>query len=156
MKKKMILLVTISVLFDRLLKWLITVNLPLYSSVEIIPNFFYLTNVHNVGAGWSILAGYRIVLIVIGITVLVALYYLFIKNKKLTLFETLSYGILAAGILGNLIDRILWGYVIDYLHFHIFGYDFPIFNLADIMIVLSVVAITIKSIEVDYRCKRLK
>ncbi len=156
MKKKMLLITVGCVILDQLVKMIITANLSVYSSITIIPNFFYLTNAHNIGAAWSILSGYRIILIMIGIMVLFALYYFFVKNKKLTLFETISYGILAGGILGNLIDRILWGYVIDYLRFNIIGYDFPIFNLADSMIFIGVAMITIKSIEVDYRCKHLK
>lgn len=50
------------------------------------------------------------------------------------------------GILGNLFDRIIYGYVIDYLDFYIFGYNFPIFNIADICIVISVILIIIDTL----------
>ena len=46
---------------------------------------------------------------------------------------------LIGGIIGNLIDRIIYGYVIDYLDFNIFGYNYPVFNLADSMIVISII-----------------
>lgn len=69
---------------------------------------------------------------------LMAIYLYFIKDKKLKKIEVITYSILIGGIIGNLIDRIVYGYVIDYLSFNIFGYHFPVFNLADICIVVSV------------------
>jgi signal peptidase II len=156
MKKKMLLLVLGCVILDQVIKYIITSNINLNTSHVIINNFFSLTYVHNIGAAWSILAGNRFLLIAIGIITLGVLYYFFVKNKKISLFEMLTYGILAGGILGNLVDRIVWGYVRDYLHFTPFGYQFPIFNLADIFIFTSIVTITIKSLWEDYRCKHIK
>ena len=60
-------------------------------------------------------------------------------------FETITYGLLLGGIYGNLIDRILYGYVIDYLDFTIFGYNFAVFNLADILIVGTIFLLLINS-----------
>lgn len=59
------------------------------------------------------------------------------------------YGILLGGIIGNLIDRIIYGYVIDYLNFNIFGYNFPVFNFADICIVISIFIIIIEILKGD-------
>ena len=52
--------------------------------------------------------------------------------------KTIYYGMLFAGILGNLIDRLFFGYVTDFLNFYIFSYDYPVFNFADIFIVVGV------------------
>lgn len=57
----------------------------------------------------------------------------------------LSHGLLLGGIIGNLIDRIIYGYVIDYLDFMIFNYNFPIFNLADTFIVIGCIILVINS-----------
>lgn len=57
--------------------------------------------------------------------------------------EKISYIFLTGGIIGNLIDRIIYGYVVDYLRFIIFGYNFPIFNLADICITIGVILLII-------------
>ena len=66
--------------------------------------------------------------------------YYFIKNEtKITKFVIIEYGLLIGGILGNFIDRVVYGYVIDYLDFKIFNYDFAIFNLADTFIVIGVI-----------------
>ena len=64
-----------------------------------------------------------------------------IKNKNLGRKEWITYGILLGGIIGNLIDRIKTGAVIDYLDFTFFGYPYPIFNFADICIVVSILGL---------------
>ena len=73
-------------------------------------------------------------------------YYFLLKNKKFDWFNIIFYSLLIGGILGNLFDRIIYGYVIDYLDFYIFGYNFPIFNVADICIVISVIMIIIDTL----------
>lgn len=130
-------------LIDQLVKVIITELFTVGSGITIIKDFFSLTHVHNTGAAFSILEGNRLFLILITLLFIIAIYYFFIKNKKLNLLEKTSYGLLIGGILGNLFDRIFLGYVIDYLSFNIFGYDFPVFNLADCFIVIAVFLIII-------------
>lgn len=143
-----ILIITIIfTVFDQLIKLIITNYFSLGESLEIIKNFFYLTNVHNYGAAWSILTNQVFLLIMIAIVALVIIYSSFIKNKNLTKSDTLLLGMLISGILGNLIDRIVYGYVIDYLDFYIFNYNFPVFNLADTLIVISAILLFIKSLK---------
>ena len=125
----------ICILIDRISKIIFT-NI---GSVSLIDNFFNITVAHNTGAAWSILSGYRIFLICLSIFELFIVYNVFIKGQKLNKRDNIVLGILIGGILGNLIDRIVYGYVIDFLDFKIFGYNFPIFNLADSMIVISVI-----------------
>ena len=132
-----------------MIKFVINNNLDLYDQNTIIDNFFYLTNVRNYGAAWSILTGSRIMLIIVTILIIIGLYYFFIRKEKLKKYEKVIYGFLYGGIIGNLIDRIFRGYVIDYLEFYIFGYSFPVFNLADILIVISMFFIIISVIKGD-------
>ena len=92
------------------------------------------------------LSGYRFFLILISIVILLIIYMMFIKNRKLSNFDNITYGMLIGGIIGNLIDRIIYGYVIDFLDFTIFGYDYPVFNIADSFIVISIILIVIDSL----------
>ena len=116
----------------------------LYSRIEIIPNFFEITNVRNTGAAFSILEGNRMLFIVIGLLAIYLIYKFILKEGKLSNYDILSYSMLIGGIFGNLLDRIIYGYVIDYFSFIIFNMNFPVFNLADVFIVISVFLIIIK------------
>ncbi len=116
----------------------------LYSRIEIIPNFFEITNVRNTGAAFSILEGNKMLFIVIGFLAIYLIYKFILKEGELSNYDILSYSMLIGGIFGNLLDRIIYGYVIDYFSFIIFNMNFPVFNLADVFIVISVFLIIIK------------
>ena len=139
--KKIAIISIICICIDQLSKIIISNVLKLNSCKEIISNFYYMCNAHNDGAAWSILSGSRYFLILVPFIVIPIIYYFFIRNKKIGIIETISYGMLIGGIIGNLIDRIIYGYVIDFFDFIIFGYDFPIFNIADTCIVISIILI---------------
>ena len=127
----------IVILIDRLTK-ILAVSLGLGNEVIIIKKIFSITCAYNYGAAWSIFMGHTIGLIIITLIVLLLIYFFFIKNKVINKKDAIIYGLLIGGIVGNLIDRIIYGYVIDFLDFTIFGYDYPIFNIADSMIVISI------------------
>lgn len=131
--KKIGLISLLVIIIDQAIKLLIT-NV---SNIEIIKNFFSITYVRNYGAAFSILNGSRWFLIITAIIAIILVYLFLIKNKNLTTIASFSYGILLGGIIGNLIDRMIFGYVIDYLDFNIFGYNYPIFNFADTCIVIG-------------------
>lgn len=133
-------------IIDQLLKLFIGFNIDLNTSVTIFKNFFYISNVHNYGAAFSILYGNRVFLIIVSVFSLAFIYYFLLKNKKFQWFDIIVYSLLIGGILGNLFDRIIYGYVADYIDFYIFGYNFPIFNVADICIVCSVALIVIDTL----------
>ena len=65
--------------------------------------------------------------------------------------EIIGYSLLLGGAIGNLIDRIVYGYVIDFLDFYIFKYDFPIFNVADIGIVVGIILLLVSMILEVYK-----
>lgn len=143
--KKVYIIALISLIIDQIVKILVSNYLILGQTTKIINNFFYLTYVQNTGAAFSILIGYRYILIII---TLIFLYYLYKYTKKQTnpnKLAILSHGLLLGGIIGNLIDRIIYGYVIDYLDFMIFNYNFPVFNLADTFIVIGCIILVINS-----------
>ena len=147
--KKTFLIAFICLILDQVVKFFLLNLLNIGESISLIHNFFNLTLVFNEGAAFSILLSQRFLLILISIVVLVFLIYYLIKSKAIKKYEYIIYGFLMGGILGNLIDRFFRGFVIDYLDFNIFGYDFPIFNFADICIVASVILIIIFSIRDD-------
>lgn len=136
--KKIVPLSLIIFIIDQIVKLVISFNVDLNKSIIIIKNFFYISHVHNFGAAFSILYGNRIFLVLISVFVLFLIYYFLIKNKTFRSIDVVIYSMLIGGILGNLFDRIIYGYVVDYLDFYIFGYNFPIFNIADMCIVISV------------------
>lgn len=152
--KKIIPISVICLLLDQVSKLFITNNLILNESYTIINNFFNITLVHNDGAAWSILSGNRLLLIIISFIALFIIYFLFIRNKKITKIETIIYGMLIGGIIGNLIDRILYGYVIDFFDFKIFSYNYPVFNIADCCIVIAAILLIIDMVKEGITCKR--
>ena len=136
MYKKLCIFVIIFLLIDQLTKGLINLYMNLGDSIEIF-KFLNLTYVHNTGAAFSILDGARWLFVILGIIALNVIYIFFIKDKKLNNFEIVTYALLLSGIIGNLVDRILYGYVIDFIDVNIF--NFAIFNLADSFIVVAVI-----------------
>ena len=146
MKKKIIIFTFIFLIIDIISKLIIDNNFILNKSLSIIPNFFYITKVYNEGASWSIMWGMQIVLIIISIIVLICLIYYqrkFILNNR----NIIAFSLVYSGIIGNLLNRIVYGYVIDFLDFKIFSYDYPVFNIADTCIVLGIILLIIAIIK---------
>ncbi len=145
--KKILAISFICVLIDQIIKNVLLYNLEIGDSIDIINNFFAITLLANTGAAFSILTKNTILLILIGIIALNLIYFWLIKGKTLKKMETIIYGMLIGGIIGNLIDRLMHGYVIDYLDFTFI--NFPVFNLADILIVVSIFTIIIRMFKGD-------
>ncbi len=138
MKKKIAILSIISfliIVIDRVVKIIVNRYIPLNKSISVIKNIFYLTSVHNEGAAFSIMYGLRYILIAISIAFLVFIIYYMYKKKK----YNIEFALIIGGLIGNLIDRIVFGYVIDYIGVIIFKYYFPIFNIADALIVIGAI-----------------
>lgn len=142
--KKISIITIIIILIDRLLKLVVNSTLELFVKYKVIDNFFYLFNCHNEGAAFSILDGNVFFLIIITLVALFLIIKFIKKENDYSKINIISYGLLLGGILGNLIDRVIYGYVIDYLSFIIFNYNFPVFNFADISIVIGAFLLIIK------------
>ncbi len=136
-------LTTIIFLIDQISKVLIIKSFRVRASLPIIKDFFYLTYTHNTGAAFSILTGRRLFLIITTFIVIMFIIYYLMKNKITSKLELVSFSLIIGGSLGNLFDRIIRGYVVDFLDFRIFSYNFPIFNLADTFIVIGVLLLII-------------
>jgi signal peptidase II len=132
------------VFLDQLTKWLTVINLDLRESITVIDGFFSFTYVQNKGAAFSMLSNHRWVFMTISTVAIVALsIYLWKKRKDSKLLGVALSFIIGGGI-GNMVDRTILGYVIDFLDF-IIGRDanghpihFAIFNIADTFVCVGV------------------
>ena len=131
--------VIIVLIVDFISKLFISNYFILNKSVSVINKFFYITYTNNYGAAFSIMQNSRFLLIFISVLVLFILVYYLNKKKIDNRLEIFCYSLLLGGLLGNLVDRIIYGYVIDFFDFYIFGYEFAIFNVADVAIVISII-----------------
>lgn len=148
----MIILISfIVIIIDFITKLIISNNLVMNSSVEIISNFFYLTYTHNYGGAWSIFDNSTLFITIVSFLIIIGIIYYLFKNKVTKKIEIVGYSLLLGGAIGNLIDRIVYGYVIDFFDFYIFGYDFPIFNVADIGIVVGIILLLVSMILEVYK-----
>ncbi len=144
--------IMIGVIIDLVSKSMIAMNMQLHDSIELIPNFFYLTYYHNEGAAWGILQGQQGLFMIITIAALIIMgYYLFTLDQKDT-FSKMGLLLMISGTIGNFYDRICFGYVRDFLDFYIFAYDFPIFNIADSLLCVGV-ALLVVAVFIDEKKK---
>lgn len=136
MRTKSLIVATFILIIDQIIK--ITVdNFWRFSElITVIPNFFYFTKVYNDGAAWSMFDGSIIFLIAVAVIALIFLIN-YQKNFQNKYRNIIAFGLIYGGLLGNLVDRIVYGYVIDYIKILIGNYNFPIFNLADMAIVIG-------------------
>lgn len=136
--KIIILIIIVISIFtlDQFTKSLIEKRLELGESFTVIKDFFKLTYVRNTGAAFSIFSGKVNLLILISWGILFYLIYeMYLSFKKFLL--PYFFSILIGGLLGNLYDRVILGYVRDFLDFKIFNYDFAIFNVSDMFVVIG-------------------
>lgn len=156
MKKKYLIITFIFFFIDLISKQILSRVLELGKSIKVIKNFFYITLCHNNGAAFSILRDKQILLIIITVIALFFIYK-YVHKEDLGKFDSFAFSMITGGILGNLLDRIVYNYVIDFIDFKIFNYDFPVFNFADTFIVIGVILLMIKSIKEsinEFRSKR--
>ena len=143
MNKKPYIIAFCFFILDLISKQVVIRMIDLHESIKVSKNFFYLTYTHNTGAAFSILTGQRIILILVATIILAILINYIRKNTVEKKIEKLAFSLVIGGAFGNLIDRIIRGYVIDFIDVKIFGYNFPIFNLADTFIVIGVLLMVI-------------
>lgn len=143
-------------LLDQFIKIIVMKNMTLHQEITLIPNFFSLFYLKNTGAAFSILGNKTLLLILISIICLIVLKNYIKKLTRVTSLTIISLGIMIGGIIGNLFDRLIYNGVIDYLSFNLFGYSFPVFNLADIGITVGAIILIIDLIIEDSKTKKLK
>ena len=146
----MIILTILVILVDFFSKYMVSKLMTVNETINLIDNFFRITYVKNTGAAFSIFSNNTILVIIISVIVIGFLLFYIYKNKGNNKLENVSYAFILGGAIGNLIDRLVYGYVIDFLDFEILSYDAPIFNLADTFIVIGVILFLINTLRSRY------
>ena len=131
------------IVLDQLTKLWIMKVLPLYSQKIIIPGFFNIVHVTNTGAAFGILAGEKamwrqVFFITVAVIALVVICIAYRQIKSQGLLFVTAIGFIAGGAIGNLIDRLRFGAVVDFLDFYVQTHHWPAFNIADSAILVGV------------------
>lgn len=142
MNKKTYVIAIFILLFDQISKSLIEIYFKLNESFVIVKDFFNITVAHNTGGAWSILNNHSYLFIIFSVVALIVLIRFMFQFKN-NLRNNIAFACTVAGIMSNLADRLFLGYVRDFLDFTILGYDYPIFNIADIAIVVGVLLLIV-------------
>ena len=130
----MIFLIVILLVIDRISKILANgIN------IKIINKFLYFHYAENTGIAFSLFRNNNILIVLLTTLIIAYIIYYVVKQRPNKKIYTIGYSLLLAGAISNLIDRIAYGYVIDFIDVYMFGYDYPIFNLADSFIVIGIV-----------------
>lgn len=136
---------------DQLTKVLVAARLPFNAPgasgrIEVVPGFFNLIHVGNTGAAWSMFDGHSEILAALALVTLGAIY-VFRRHLWLEVRSVqIAFGLLCGGAVGNVIDRLQHGHVIDFLDFHFGSYVYPTFNVADSCIVCGVILYVLLSL----------
>ncbi len=119
---------------------------PQSAEIVVIEGFFNLVHVGNTGAAWSLFSGRSGFLALLAVATLVAIF-AWRHQLGLRLWTVqISFGLLCGGILGNLVDRLIHGHVVDFLDFHFGSYTYPTFNVADSGICVGVIIYLLHSL----------
>jgi len=134
---KFFFIVLFIVSLDQLVKFVIRASLTSESSILLVKNFFSITYLQNTGISFGLLKGNNALFAAIAAAALFIFFHFYNKEKK----YWLQYALITGGIIGNLIDRLYLGYVVDYFNFHFF----PVFNIADSSIFIGIAWLIILS-----------
>ncbi|WP_302372129.1 signal peptidase II [Enterococcus asini] len=136
-----LIIAALLVVCDQLVKYWVVSNLSLGEAMNVIPNVFSLTYYQNSGAAWSILQGQMWFFAIVTFVAVPLCIWLLWKNRRGSKFYSLALGLVIAGALGNFIDRMRLGYVVDM--FQTDFMNFPIFNVADMCLTIGVAMVFI-------------
>jgi signal peptidase II len=140
------LIALIAFLVDQGTKYLIATRLELQEQIPVIGNFFLITSHRNRGAAFGILQGQQWFFILITTVVIIGIVWYLNKARQTRKLLPLALSLVLGGAIGNFLDRLLMGEVVDFLQFNFGSYTFPIFNVADSCIVVGVALIILDSL----------
>jgi signal peptidase II len=154
-------LVLLVIVLDQLTKIWVVKSFQLYESLEIIPNFFNLTYLTNKGAAFGFLAGVtaswrHYLFLVLASVALVLLVVAWRRMHKDHPFYGPALALIAGGAIGNVIDRVRLGAVVDFLDFYVAGHHWPVFNVADSAITAGVALFLLTNFLEERQKKQIK
>ena len=123
----------IIITIDQVTKYLVNTKISLNTSIEIIPGIIFISHVKNSGAAFGVFQNRTNILIIISVIAIILIIILKIKLNLDSIFYNISLGFILGGAIGNLIDRIIFGEVVDFLHLRYFA----VFNVADSFICIG-------------------
>ncbi len=129
------IVIVLLVLLDQVVKYLVKTNIPLGGAVSFLPGILGLTHIHNTGAAFSMLSGARWFFVLLTVAFVVFGMWVLLTGRLRHPLGKWSWVLVLAGAIGNLIDRVLYGYVVDM--FEVQFMHFAIFNVADIFVVVG-------------------
>jgi signal peptidase II len=141
-----------AILVDQLIKYLVETGMELHEQIDVLP-FLALFRTHNTGISFSMFSGggWGLVALVIAVTGFIG--WLAWKSEPRQVIARVGFALIIAGALGNLIDRLLYGHVVDYVLFHTPAWSFAVFNFADACITVGAVLVILQEV-VDWRRTR--
>ena len=139
------------VVLDQLSKSWVVHHFMLYESREIIPGFFHLTYLTNTGVAFGLFAGRpgwlrQAFFIGVAVIAVIAVFFIYRRMKGISRWYIAGLAMIGGGALGNLVDRIRFGSVVDFLDFSVSGHHWPAFNVADSAITVGVAIIVMMNI----------
>ncbi|MBS3650157.1 signal peptidase II [Pseudaminobacter sp. 19-2017] len=139
-------IVAVGIALDQWIKWLVETRLTLHEAVEVLP-FLALYRTYNTGIAFSMLSSFGDKgLIVISVGVIAFVLYLAARSEPGQVLARVGFALIISGALGNLIDRSIYGHVVDYILFHTPVWSFAVFNLADAFISVGAAAIVLQEL----------
>lgn len=149
-----IAIIILVLIVDQATKMWIQSNPAVLAGTELIPGFMYLNYVKNTGAAWSMLSGQQVLLSLIAVVEIGVLLWFLVKVRGKKRLTEAALALMIGGALGNLWDRLYLGYVRDFIDTYPFGYDFPVFNIADAALCIGVGLLMIEMIREDRKEKK--
>ena len=149
----------ISLVLDQWTKWLIDQKMALHESIPLIDNFLALTYVRNKGAAFGIFAdsSFRIpFFITVSIVAIVGITWFYRKIEEEQRLLQWALALVLSGAIGNLIDRVLYGEVIDFVDAHWYQYHWPAFNVADSAISVGVTLLLVDLVRDEWQKRKEK
>lgn len=144
------MLAIVCAIVDQWIKWLVVSGMALHERIDLLP-FLSLYHTRNTGIAFSFLSGFDdTLMIVLTGTVMVFIGWLAARTERRQHFARIGFALILGGALGNIIDRSLLGYVVDYVLFHTRSWSFAVFNLADAFITVGAGLVILQEL-IDWR-----